>query len=147
MKVLVSACLLGTRCKWNGRSNENQEIISLKENYELIPACAESLAGLPTPRIPSEIVDGKVINEIGLDLTSRFNFGAEHVLQIALKNDCKAAILYNGSPSCGSSLVYNGKFERTKIPGEGITTKLLRANGIIVYSETEIQKFLEDFPF
>lgn len=139
IKILISSCLLGNNCKWNGRNNARELIMSIKDKVEFIPVCSEVLGGLPTPRIPSEIVGDRVINEINLDVTDHFLEGAEKVLRIAKENNVKYAIFKERSPSCGVHQVYNGKFERTATEGKGITTRLLEKNGIRVYSDEEIE--------
>lgn len=139
IKILISSCLLGNNCKWNGRNNARELIMSIKDKVEFIPVCSEVLGGLPTPRIPSEIVGNRVINEINLDVTDHFLEGAEKVLRIAKENNVKYAIFKERSPSCGVHQVYNGKFERTATEGKGITTRLLEKNGIRVYSDEEIE--------
>ena len=143
INILVSACLLGENCKWNGRNNAREHIIKLKEKYNLVPFCAEVLGGLPTPRIPSEIRGNKVFNQVELDVTKQFVRGAQRTLEIALNNHCKYAILKAHSPSCGVNKVYDGTFSRTLIEGQGITTKLLKKNKIIVFADDEIEKLLE----
>lgn len=143
IKILISSCLLGNNCKWNGRSNARELIMSIKDKVEFIPVCSEVLGGLPIPRIPSEIVGDKVINEINLDVTNHFLEGAEKVLQIAKDNNVKYAIFKERSPSCGVHQIYNGKFERTATEGKGITTRLLEKNGIRVYSDEEIEMLIK----
>jgi uncharacterized protein YbbK (DUF523 family) len=144
VKILVSRCFLGERCKWNGRNNENIEVQNLSTYVQFIPICPEVDSGMPTPRIPSEISGDKVFNEVGLDVTSFYQKGAQMALKIAKENDVKYALLKNGSPSCGSTLIYNGKFERTKIEGKGITTRLLEASGIKVYNEDNILDLINE---
>ena len=131
-KVLVSACLLGVDCKYNGGNNYDEEIFKELENYELIPVCPEIFGGLSTPRKPSEIVGDKVINNEGLDVTNNFKRGAEETLELAKKLGVKKAILKAKSPSCGNGKIYDGTFTGTIIDGDGITTKLLKENGIEV---------------
>lgn len=143
IKILISSCLLGNNCKWNGRNNARELIISIKDKVEFIPVCSEVLGGLPVPRIPSEIVGDRVINEINLDVTDHFLEGAEKVLQIAKENNVKYAIFKERSPSCGVHQIYNGKFERTTTEGKGITTRLLEKNGIRVYSDEEIEMLIK----
>ena len=87
MKIGVSSCLLGINCKYNGQSNKNEGIIKLKEKYELVPICPEVLGGLPTPRIPAEIIKDKVINKQGIDVTRNYNDGANKALQILKENN------------------------------------------------------------
>ncbi len=143
IKILISSCLLGTNCKWNGRNNARDLIISIQDKVEFIPVCAEVLGGLPIPRIPSERVNDKVINEIGLDVTDKYLEGAKQVLKIALENNVRYAIFKERSPSCGVHQIYNGKFERTPTSGKGITTSLLEENGIRVYSDEEIEMLIK----
>ena len=131
-KVLVSACLLGVDCKYNGGNNYDEEIFKELEKYELIPVCPEIFGGLSTPRKPSEIVGDKVINNEGLDVTNSFKRGAEETLELAKKLGVKKAILKAKSPSCGNGKIYDGTFTGTIIDGDGITTKLLKENGIEV---------------
>ena len=138
-KILVSACLLGIPCRYDGKSKPVKEVIDLKSKYELIPVCAEVEGGLPTPRIGAEIVGDKVIRADGIDVTYEYSLGAQRVLDIAIKNNCKIAILKSKSPSCGKYNVYDGTFSRTLIKGQGILTDLLIKNGIAVFDETEIK--------
>ena len=105
INILVSACLLGENCKWNGRNNAREHIIKLKEKYNLVPFCAEVLGGLPTPRIPSEIRGNKVFNQAELEETKQLVRGAQRSLEIALNNHCKYAIQKDHSSSCGVNKV------------------------------------------
>ncbi|MBQ7788981.1 MAG: DUF523 domain-containing protein [Clostridia bacterium] len=139
-KILVSACLLGVPCRYDGKSKPQQEVMALKNKYELIPVCAEVLGGLTTPRIGAEIIGNKVIRKDGVDVTYEYNKGADKILEIAKENNCKTAILKSKSPSCGKGEVYDGTFKRALIKGDGILTRLLIKNGIAVYSEKEIDK-------
>lgn len=143
INILVSACLLGENCKWNGRNNAREHIIKLKEKYNLVPFCAEVLGGLPTPRIPAEIRGNKVINQIELEVSKYFTRGAQRTLEIAINNNCKYAILKDHSPSCGVNKVYDGTFSKTLIDGQGITAKLLKKNKILIFGDDEIDKLLE----
>lgn len=142
-KILVSACLLGVNCKWNGRNNTRDKVVILSQRFEMIPFCSEQLGGMPTPRIPSEIIGDEVYNQVNLNVTKFFEEGAKQVLELAIKNHCKYAILKDHSPSCGSKLIYDGTFSRKLIEGQGITTRLLLNHGIQVFSEDEIDKLLD----
>ena len=139
-KILVSACLYGFCCRYDGKSNmlKDKTFLALKNAGLLIPVCAEELGGLSTPRIPSEIVGGKVISKEGKDVTAEFKKGAEKVLEIAKKNNVRVAILKDGSPSCGSKKISDGTFTGTKISGEGVLARLLIENGIPVFNENEV---------
>lgn len=136
MRIGVSACLLGVRCKYDGTSNYAEEAVrELAEKFTLIPVCPEQLGGLTTPRPPAEILDGRVITKDGQDVTESFQRGAKETLEIFKLLKLEAAILKEGSPSCGSSLIYDGTFTGVKIPGMGLTVRLLRDQGIGVISE------------
>lgn len=131
-KILVSACLLGTNCKYSGGNNYSEEVMEYLKDYEIIPICPEQLGGLPTPRPASEIIGDKVINNEGTDVTSNYQKGAEEALKIAKLLGIKKALLKAKSPSCGNSKIYDGTFSGTLIDGDGITTKLLKENNIEV---------------
>lgn len=134
---LVSACLCGVNCKYNGKNNLNSDCLKLLENNEAVLICPEQLGGLCTPREPSEILKNRVISKNGVDVTENFVKGAEEVLKIAKKSKISAAILKEGSPSCGCNFIYDGNFSGNKIKGEGITCKTLRDAGIDVISDEE----------
>ncbi len=144
-KILVSACLLGSNCKYNGKNNASEVVIKLKNKFELIPVCPEVTGGLPTPRIPCEIKDRLVYNRIGLETTSYFVKGAKEELLKAKQNNVKYAILKEKSPSCGVRKIYDGSFSKTLIEGQGIFTRMLVKQNIKVYSEDEIDIFLKDY--
>ena len=137
MSILVSACLLGVNCKYSGKNNRNENVLRLAEKHTLIPVCPEQLGGLPTPRYPSEIRGGRVINNIGEDVTAYYEKGAGEALNIAKLFGCERAVLKARSPECGSKEIYDGTFTKTVIPGKGITAALLEENGIEVYDETD----------
>ena len=137
MKI-VSACLAGINCTYRGDSNSNKKIIEMVEKGEAIPVCPEQLGGLPTPRIASEGKENKVFNKEGKDVTLEFNNGAKEALKIAKMINCKEAILKARSPSCGCGEIYDGTFSKKLIKGDGVFTKLLKENKIIVRTEEEI---------
>lgn len=138
-KIIVSACLLGESCRYDGKSKPCEKVIRLAEKHELIPVCPEVLGGLSTPRPPSEMQkDGRFINSEGGDVTANYRSGAESTLHIAIQNSCKLAVLKEKSPSCGVHSRYDGTFTRTLIPESGITAALLRENGITVISEDDL---------
>ena len=141
-KILISACLLGINCKYNGKNNYNSLIEKLKEKYILIPICPEQMGGLSTPRNPSEIKGDKVISSAGDDVTTNFIAGANKALDIAKKENISIAILKEGSPSCCSNYIYDGTFTKTKVDGMGITARLLSNNNIKIYNENEIESLL-----
>ena len=140
MKILVSACLLGEPCRYDGKSKPNSAVISLKENHILIPVCPEVLGGLKTPRIPAEVQGEKVVRSDGYDVTKEYLKGARITLDIAKKEGVQIAILKSKSPSCGNKQIYDGTFSRRLIDGKGITVKHLEENGIKVIDENELEK-------
>ncbi|MBR2616071.1 MAG: DUF523 domain-containing protein [Clostridia bacterium] len=139
-RILVSACLLGEACRYDGASKPCEEVIALGRENVLVPVCPEVLGGLAIPRQPCEISSGKIRRCDGEDMTAEYERGAEKALEIAKKEQCSIAIFKEKSPSCGVNLIYDGSFQGTLITGEGITCALLRKNGISVYSENEIKK-------
>jgi len=145
MRVLVSMCLLGTNCRYNGEPKEDEAVTELLKHEEitLIPVCPEQLGGLPTPRTPSERKGSKVMSSEGEDRTEAFQNGAKEVLRLAKLYGCEVALLKERSPSCGSGVVYDGTFCHTQVPGDGVCAELLKKNGIRVFGESELEKFLE----
>lgn len=139
--ILVSACLLGVQCRYNGTGALEDEIARLKEKYILIPICPEILGGLPTPRIPCERVGNIVLNRDGEDMTDAFHKGALETLRLAKFYGCTHAILKERSPSCGHGTIYDGSFTGTLTSGDGITAKLLREYGITVLGESQVGKY------
>jgi uncharacterized protein YbbK (DUF523 family) len=144
IKILVSACLLGENCKWNGRNNAREQIIALQDKYELVPFCSEVMSGMPVPRIPCEIRDNKVYNQVELEVTKYFILGAKKALEVAKSNSCHYAILKDHSPSCGVNKIYDGTFSLKLIQGQGFTTRLLEKNNIKVYADSEVNRLLSD---
>ena len=140
--ILVSACLLGESCRYDGKSKPCERVIALSDTYNLIPICPEVMGGLPTPRTPSEICGKQVLMKDGHDVTENYNRGAGEALEIARENACTVAILKEKSPSCGSGLIHNGLFDGGLVPGDGIATQVLKKEGIRVLGESEIT---EDF--
>ena len=140
--ILVSACLLGKSCRYDGKSKPCERVIALSNTYNLIPICPEVMGGLPTPRTPSEICGELVLMKDGRDVTENYNCGAKKALEIASENACTVAILKEKSPSCGRGLIHNGKFDGGLIEGYGIAAKLLKQEGIRILGESEIT---EDF--
>ena len=140
MKILVSACLLGVPCRYDAKSKPDERVIALSKKHELIPVCAEVLGGLETPRIPAEIVGDKVLRRDGVDVTREYHSGSQCVLDIAIQNSCKIAILKSKSPSCGKGKIYDGTYTKTLKDGNGICADLLVKNNITVLTEREIDK-------
>lgn len=133
--ILVSACLAGFPCRYDGTSKTNEKIVQLVREGKAIPVCPEQLGGLTTPRLPSEIRNGRVFSSEGRDVTPEFEKGAAAVLQIAKEYGCTKAILKARSPSCGKGQIYDGTFSGKLVDGNGKTTELLLENGIEVITE------------
>ena len=137
--ILVSACLLGKPCRYDGASVPCPEVIGLADTHEVVPACPEQLGGLPTPRTPSEIQpDDRVVDRAGADRTAAFSIGARETLRIAREHGCLAAILKSRSPSCGVREIYDGTFTGTLVAGRGVTAALLASEGIELFDETDL---------
>ena len=141
--VLVSSCLLGKNCKYNGGNNNCDDLKKLIDKYNLIEICPEVLGGLPTPRHPSEIVNDKVMNKIGEDVTKQFILGANIALNIAKEYNVKYAILKANSPSCGFGCIYDGTFSGKITKGNGVTADLLYKNGVVILNENNFYELLK----
>ena len=136
--ILVSACLIGVCCRYDGESKPNPDVIKLRDKYIMIPICPEVDGDLPTPRTPSERIGDKVFMRDGCDVTANYVKGAELALSRAREFGCSAAILKARSPSCGSGKIYDGSFSGTLTDRDGVCAELLKKNGISVYTEEEI---------
>ena len=130
--MIVSACLAGFPCRYDGKAKTCAQAVELVKMGKAIPICPEQLGGLPTPRPPCEIRSGRVIDKVGVDRTEEYRRGAEAVLQIAKTFGVTQALLQNRSPSCGTGWIYDGTFSKTLVEGDGITARLLAQNGIQV---------------
>ena len=139
MTILVSACLLGCPCRYDGKSKPNDAVLALMEQHTLIPICPEQMGGLATPRVPAERRGDGVFTETGGDVTAQYRRGAEEALRLAKLYGCTHAILKERSPSCGSGQIYDGSFSRTLMDGDGVTAQLLKENGITVLGESEVE--------
>lgn len=139
-RILVSACLFGICCRYDGKEKENQTIMALLEREDvcLIPVCPEQLGGLETPRPASERRGESVVNRAGEDMTGHFAKGAKEVLKIAKMYHCDMAILKERSPSCGKGQIYDGTFTGKLIQGNGVTAELLERHGILVLGESQL---------
>ena len=140
--LLISACLLGCACRYDGKSKPHPLAVELARRGLAVPVCPEQLGGLPTPREPSERRADTVVSRSGADVTAQFRRGAEQALHLARLYGCKAAVLKERSPSCGKGQIYDGTFTGTLTAGDGVTAELLTAGGIKVYGESELKKLL-----
>lgn len=135
MRYVVSGCLAGLSCRYDGGSKPCEAVRRLVEDGLAVTACPESLSGLPVPRPPCEQRDGRVIMRTGEDVTEAFERGAERAMRIVREHGCTAAILKARSPSCGFGEIYDGSFTGATCAGEGVWARRLRAAGLILYSE------------
>lgn len=142
MKYLISSCLIGENCKYNGGNNLDNIAKLLYDKGLAFSICPEVLGGLDTPRVPAEIIDNKVISKEGTDVSKEYELGARLSLKYALENNIQVAILQARSPSCGSKQIYDGTHSGTLIKGQGKTTELLRKNGIKVIT---IEEYIRDY--
>ena len=140
MNILVSACLLGVPCRYNGEGALQADIADLMSRHTLIPVCPEILAGLPTPREAAEIRHGRVLFKGGADATGAFQRGAAAALDLARLYRCSWAILKERSPSCGFGQIYDGSFSGRLIPGNGVCAQLLAEAGLMILGESQISR-------
>lgn len=138
MKILVSACLLGRNCKYSGGNNRNEAVIRYLQDKEYIPVCPEVEAGMPVPRPPVEIREGRVISIEGKDLDAVYRKGVAKVMEILEKETIGLAILKAKSPTCGVHEIYDGTFTGKKIPGQGLLAQALREAGIPIMDEKDL---------
>jgi deoxyribose-phosphate aldolase len=145
-RLLISSCLIGSCCKYNGAANTlSKETLSvLKQHYRLVPVCPEVAGGLPVPRVPAERRGERIITAAGSDVTEAYSKGAKTALRLAQKFGCCAALLKHRSPSCGNSMIYDGSFSSTVIKGRGVAAEILMKEGIPVYNENELHEILPE---
>ncbi len=141
--ILISACLLGLACRYDGKEGRAIDITELKEKYNLIPICPEIYGGLPTPRKAGERVGAKVLTRDGTDITENYLKGAEAAYSLCKQFGCKAAILKEKSPSCGKDEIYDGSFTKTLKKGQGVTAEYLAERGIKIFGETNYKELLK----
>ena len=138
MKIMVSACLAGIDCKYNGKNNLNEKVLQLMKEHDVMTICPERLGGLPTPRVPSEMKNGAVMTRDGQNVDREFRLGAQKALDIALKEQPDLIILQSRSPSCGVRQRYDGSFTGTLVDGSGVTAQLLMEHGFKVVDVEEL---------
>ena len=138
--ILVSACLLGIPCRYDGKSKPCEAVTALSEKYNLIPVCPEVDGGLPTPRTPSERIGDRVMMRDGRDVTDNYKRGAIHALMLCKEHNITTAILKERSPSCGRGKIYDGTFCGKLTDRDGVTAELLLKSGIRVLGETEAEE-------
>ncbi len=140
--LLISACLMGIGCRYDGGRVKKIDVERLKEHFNLIPICPEIYGGLPTPRTPSERIGNMVVMRDGRDVTANFIKGAEESYGIALALGADIALLKERSPSCGKGKIYDGTFSGTLTERDGVTTEYFLGHGIKVYGESEIDALI-----
>lgn len=140
--MLVSACLLGLFCRYDGRIGADERVLALARDHVLIPVCPEQMGGLPTPRMAVEIHDGRALTSDGLDLTAAFERGVAQVLRVASLTRARAAILQSRSPSCGIGEIYDGTFSGCRIPGDGLLVGALRSCGFVLLLPDDLEAWV-----
>lgn len=138
MKIAVSACLLGHNCKYNGGNNRSQKVLNYIEGHTVLPVCPEVIGGLPTPRVPVELKNGKAINRDGEDMTSYFCRGVALTMEKIKQESIELAILQPRSPSCGTKQIYDGSFSKSLIDGKGMFAQALSDVGIPLLDADDI---------
>ena len=145
-KLLISACLMGIGCRYDGKEVKKIDLTPLLEKYELIPICPEIYGGLPTPRTPSERVGDRVIMRDGRDVTAEFNRGGEYACRLAEITGARLALLKEKSPSCGSGEIYDGSFTGRLTEGYGVAAEMLLASGVRVFGESQLYLLFDGDP-
>ena len=140
MKIMVSACLAGENCKYNGGNNRNEKVLRLLEGNEAVTVCPEQMGGLPTPRVPSEIRSGVVTAKDGRIVDREFREGAARCLETAIREQPDLVVLQSRSPSCGVKQRYDGSFSGKLVDGPGVTAQLLMENGFRVIDVEDIDE-------
>ena len=143
MRILISGCLLGVCCRYDGASKPHPLAEELSKKHELVPVCPEQLGGLATPRPPAERRGERIIAKTGVDVTAQYRRGAEEALRLCCLLGCEAAVLKERSPSCGSGEIYDGTFTGTLVSGNGVTAELFLKHGIPVYGESQLSELLK----
>lgn len=146
MNLLISRCLLGLPCRYDGKRVPlpEEDLRLLRRNFTLIPVCPETDGGLPVPRVPAERVGDRVINKAGEDVTEEYRRGAQIALDQAIAHGCRLALLKERSPSCGAGQIYDGTFSGVLIPGDGVAAALLKDHGVAVYGESKLSNLPTD---
>lgn len=138
MRIMISACLLGLCCRYDGGAKPCPAALDLARRHQLVPVCPEQLGGLPTPRVPCERVRDRVLARTGEDRTAAYALGARQAAELYALLRCDCAVLKARSPMCGRGEIYDGTFTRTLVPGNGVLAELLAKKGVPVYTEIQI---------
>lgn len=142
--LLVSACLLGLRCRYDGASRPlpAETLAALSARWALVPVCPEQLGGLATPRASAERRGSGVFTAGGAEVTEQYRRGAEQTAALARLLGCETALLKSRSPSCGVGSIYDGSFTRSLLPRDGLAAEALRALGVVLHTEEDIGELL-----
>lgn len=138
MRYVVSACLAGINCRYNGGCTPHPVVMELVRLGEAVPVCPEVLGGLPVPRPPCELIDGSARTRDGHNCDAAYRAGAAEALRLACTQGCTCAILKARSPSCGAGRIYDGTFSHTQVPGDGVFAGALRAAGFQLLTEEDL---------
>ncbi|WP_299393760.1 DUF523 domain-containing protein [uncultured Desulfovibrio sp.] len=141
---IVSACLAGIPCRYDGRANTCAAVVELVRRGLAVPVCPEGLAELPVPRPPCEIAGDRVLRRDGVDLTEAFERGAQRALELALRHGCRRAVVKSRSPSCGAGRIYDGTFSGQLCDGDGLWVRLLRRHGVEVGTEEDVAEAVRE---
>ena len=141
MRLLVSACLLGISCRYDGQAKPCGAVMDLRAAHQLVPFCPEVYGGLPTPRPPAERVGDRVLTGAGDDVTDAYRKGAAEALRVCRLTGCQAAVLKARSPSCGAGSIYDGSFSGPLVPGDGVSAALLKEAGDQLVDEDGLELF------
>ena len=144
MKILVSACLLGLRCRYDGRSKPSAAVLALGEKHTLLPLCPEQLGGLPTPRPPAEWQGERIVDRAGQDVTEAYRRGGEEAVRLAKLTGCRWAILKERSPACSCDRIYDGSFSGVLREGRGSAAEALEQAGVTVLGESMLHELPEE---
>ena len=137
-KILVSACLIGCRCRYDAKLKTCEKVLALAKDNTLIPVCPEQMGGLPTPRHPAERIGSEIVRDDGIDVTAEYTLGAETAVKIAQLCGPDYCILKAGSPACGCGSIHDGNFSGKMIPGDGIAAEYLKKNGFKVITDEDL---------
>ena len=142
MNIVVSACLLGRNCKYNGKNNRNERVLSAIEGHNILPVCPEVTGGLPTPRKPSELRNGCAVNNAGEDVDRFFKGGVKKTMEVLKGISIDCAVLQSRSPSCGVKQIYDGTFTKTLIDGRGLFAQALADTGVRLIDAEDVPEKL-----
>ena len=139
MKILISACLLGENCKYNGGNNYNPAVAEFVKKQDVLPICPEMMAGMGCPRTPIEIVDGVLMDRNGNNVDAAMREAVVQAMEMIRKENIQCAVLQSRSPTCGVNQIYDGSFSGKLIPGSGVLAQALKDEGYRVIDAEDIK--------